>query len=288
MGETGGSGHSGAKRVKTVEARRVKYTDLVDTLRSLSHAKQLDVIEAWPGAEFEIEHGLKITARSKKEMRRFTRPIHPSMVEWLSGFDAGDVFYDIGANCGSLTLLTGALHRHGVRLIPIEPGFANFESLVRHLSQNEMLGHAIPIQAALLDRTGLEPMNYWRRTEAGTSLHTVGEPVDADGREFTPAETQMMPTYRLDDLIGMMKLPAPTRMKIDVDGAERAVLGGAPKTLAGGTIRELAVEVTEKDRQRSRLNAVRTLLESADYQLAQTFKHGDEPGFVADYLFRRR
>jgi FkbM family methyltransferase len=262
-----------------------RATEVATALNELSDAKQLLVMEAWKGIELEIEHGVKIEARSKKERNRFTRPKHPQMIDWLAGFGSDDVFYDVGANCGSLTLLAGALHRGRVRLVPIEPGYANFESLVRHLSLNEMFGSSIPIQAAVLDRTGLEPMNYWQSTGAGTSLHAVGEPVDQGGAEFMPVEAPLVPTYTMDDLISILELPEPTRVKIDVDGTEERVLLGARETLARGTIRDLVIEVVDHDRHGTRLEAVRALLDRAGYRLAETFEHSS--GYVADHMFRR-
>jgi FkbM family methyltransferase len=274
-----------ARRARKEEQERYKYTNLAARLNELSESKQLHVLEEWGGVEVELDHGLTITALSKKELRRFTRPREPSMIEWLRGFEKGDVFYDIGANCGSLTLEAAATHRGDITVVAIEPGYANFESLARNLARNELMSSTIPLQVALLDRTGLEPLNYYRSTDAGTSLHAVGTSVDQYGEEFTPVATQFMPTYTLDDLIEVLKLPRPTCVKIDVDGYEESVLRGALQTLAAGTIRELAVEIVNHDGEGTRLEAVRRLLEPRGYELTETFSHRED-GFVADHLFR--
>ncbi len=182
------------------------------------------------------------------------------------------------------------MHRDGVRIVAIEPGYANFESLARNLSDNRMLGFVIPLQVALLDGTRLEPINYYRSTGAGTSLHAVGPPLDHEGNEFTPVETQMVPAYALDDLIGALRLPEPTHVKIDVDGTEEPLLEGATKTLASGTVKELLVEIVDHDRAGTRLSSVQRLFERHGYGLAETFSHhaDDSKSFVADHLFRRK
>ncbi len=151
-----------------------------------------------------------------------------------------------------------------------------------------MLGFVIPLQIALLDRTGLEPINYYKSTAAGTSLHSVGRAVDHEDKEFTPVETQVVPAYRLDDLLEVLKLPEPTHVKIDVDGTEGPLLQGATNTLARGSIRELLVEIVDHDREGTRLASVRGLLESHGYERAETFRHHEKDGssFVADHLFR--
>lgn len=265
-------------------------SSLAATLSSLSPRKQAQIGELWPGLEIELENGLTVTARSKKEYRRLIKPIDQQVLDWFSSFEAGDVLYDIGANCGTLTLTAGAMHRGHINIVAIEPGFANFESLARNLSHNGMLGFVIPLQVAVLDRTGLEAINYNTSTRAGMSLHAVGRPADHEGREFTPIETQMIPTYALDDLIGTLSLPNPTRVKIDIDGYEEALLRGAAKTLGRGSIRELLIEVVDHDRAGTRLSSLQHLLANNGYDLAQTFRHhaDDSDSFVGDYLFRHR
>jgi FkbM family methyltransferase len=151
-----------------------------------------------------------------------------------------------------------------------------------------MLGFVIPLQIALLDRTGLEPINYYKSTAAGTSLHSVGRAVDHEDNEFKPVETQIVPAYRLDDLVEVLKLPEPTHVTIDVDGTEGPLLQGATGILARGSIRELLVEIVDHDRAGTRLASVRSLLESHGYERAETFRHHEEDSasFVADHLFR--
>jgi FkbM family methyltransferase len=262
------------------------HNEVLKNARELSPSKQLRVLEEWPGVEWKTAEGPKIIARSKKELRRFIRGSgEVEMLEWIRGFEVGDVFYDIGANVGSLTLATAAIHGDGVRIVAIEPSFSSFESLVRNLSLNDLLSSTIPLQIGLLDHTGLEPMNY-ASTEAGTSLHAVGEAVDHEGREFTPVEVQMVPTYRLDDLIETFSLPAPTRIKIDVDGYEEFVLEGAVRTLELGTVRDLVVEIVDHDRAGTRMGVVTDFLGRCGYGVVQTFEHA-AGGYVADYLFRR-
>ncbi len=262
---------------------------LLEALNELSLVKQIRVHEMWPEPEIELDRGVRVTARTKKERRRFTRPIDAQMLEWLGAMAAGDVFYDVGANCGSLTLAAGAMHRDGVRIVAIEPAYGNFESLARNLSRNGMLGFVVPLQVALLDGTRLEPINYHRSTDAGTSLHAVGRPLDQEDNEFTPVETQMVPAYALDDLIDIFGLPEPTHVKIDVDGTEGPLLQGGTKTLAKRTIKELLIEIVDHNRAGTRLSSVTSLLERDGYKLADTFSHQveDSKSFVADYLFRR-
>lgn len=272
------------------EAPKQGMPEVLEALRRLSTKKQLEAAEQWHGVETKLANGTVVTTRAKKEQRRFTRPIEADMLRWLEGLAAGDVLYDIGANCGSLTLAAGAMHGSGIKIVAVEPGYANFESMVRNLSRNDMLGFVVPLQVALLDRTRLEPINYNVGTAAGLSLHAVGRPVNHLGEEFTAVETQMVLAYAIDDLLDIHGLPAPTHVKIDVDGVEGPLLEGATRTLASGSIEELLVEVVDHDRAGTRIAAIKTNLERHGYELAETFRHhaDDRQSFVADHLFRKR
>jgi hypothetical protein len=61
-----------------------------------------------------------------------------------------------------------------------------------------------------------------------------------------------MLTYRLDDVVAQFGLPPPTHIKLDVDGAEAAVLAGSPAMLAEST-RTLMVEVAPDDLELTRI-----------------------------------
>ena len=265
---------------------RLNHDEVLEALLKLSPSKQMHVFEMWPGISGETPEGLKVTARSAKELRRFTNPRDKDLLAWVRSFSADDVFYDVGANVGGVTLIVAGIHRGAVPIVAIEPSFGSFESLARNLSLNGLLESSIPLQVALLDRTGLQPLHY-RSTAAGTSLHAVGKPLNHMGQKFVPVEVQRIPTYRLDDLIDVLRLPAPTVVKIDVDGYEEPVLRGAVRTLEAGTIRELNVEVVDHDGAGTRLRALSGLLESLGYELARTFPHGDGTGYVSDHLFTR-
>lgn len=269
------------------ESGDARFEQLAEEVRSLSPSKQLRLVGGWPGVELRTPEGLTVFARSKKERLRFTRERSDEMDAWLKSFGAGDVFYDIGANCGSLTLAVAALHQGRVPSVAIEPGYGNFESLVRNLSSSGQLGSVIPLQVALNDTTSVQPMNYFRSTEAGTSLHAVGAAIDHEGRPFQPVEVQMVPAFRLDDLVETLRLPAPTRVKIDVDGFEESVIRGAERVLESGSVRELAIEIVDHDRAGSRPDAISAFLGQHGYELSRVFHHHGETSFVADYLFAR-
>lgn len=118
----------------------------------------------------------------------------------------GSVFWDVGAHIGFFSVCAARL---GARVVAIEPAAENLERLRRHgvLNGFDVIGAAA-----------------WR---------------DADGVSLSPGPTPeqwrvggegQVPSLRLDDLARERGLP--DLIKLDVEGAEAAVLEGAAEILA--------------------------------------------------------
>lgn len=201
---------------------------------------------------------IRVHATTTEVLHLRLRPLakEPWTVEWIEEhLRPGDVLYDIGANIGVYTLIAAAKARGSATVVAIEPGYANFGGLCDNLLLNGMTDGVIPLPTLLGERTRLGSLAY-RDTSAGAAIHVL------DGNEG--AYTQPMLVYALDDLLDQFDLPAPTLIKLDVDGAEGLVLAGASKTLRRPELRSLVVEV-ETDQTEAVLGA----LESAGFSLAR-------------------
>ena len=186
--------------------------------------------------------GLRFSYSSLAEYRRLAKakPWDAPLYAWANGFASDDVFYDIGANVGQFALRVGARR---LRTVAIEPGADSFASLCRNVTLNGLSDVVTPLPVALCEATGLRPFHYWT-VGPGSALHALGEPVDYKGKRFEPAATQPVLSFALDDLIAQFGLPQPTRIKLDVDGTQAAVLAGARRTLTAGPM-DLWVELVE-------------------------------------------
>ncbi len=187
----------------------------------------------------------------------------PETVAWIEqSIRPGDVFYDIGANVGAYTLVAARFWGTQVRTVAIEPNPLNFARLIQNLQLNRCTESVIPLPVALADSTGIFPFHV-QNLEAGGALHALGEALDHRGSPFTPAATHPMITCDLDALIELFRLPAPTHLKLDVDGIELGVLRGARRALR--EVRSLLLEV---DEHRPDGPAIRELLEESGLRLS--------------------
>lgn len=132
----------------------------------------------------------------------------------------GCVAYDIGAHAGFFSLLMSRLAGPAGRVIAFDPVPENVARLRANADAND-LANIEAYTLAISDRAG----------EAQFSMHASSlEGALSDSAADTTGATTTVRTITIDELVrdGM---PAPDLMKIDVEGAEGAVLRGARRTV---------------------------------------------------------
>lgn len=127
-----------------------------------------------------------------------------------------DVAYDVGAHVGYFSVLMGDIVGSGGKVVAFEPRGLNLGYLRQHVSVNHCDNIEI-VSKAVGDHSGHARLET--RTGSGTGY--VSETGDEDV-EITS----------IDELVEKGALPAPTFLKIDVEGGEMAVLRGARKIIA--------------------------------------------------------
>jgi FkbM family methyltransferase len=183
---------------------------------------------------------LKIRSTSEEIVHLRLRPVakEPWTVEWIEqSLRDGDVLYDIGANVGDYALIAGAIGGAATRVVAVEPGYANYASLCENVQLNGLGSKIVPLPVVLGETSRLGSLSY-RDTTAGAAIHTM----DGSGGAYD----QPVLVFTLDDLIQRFGLPSPTLVKLDVDGAEAAVLAGAAETLRRPELRSLLIEIEEE------------------------------------------
>lgn len=130
------------------------------------------------------------------------------------------VVYDIGANMGFLSLLAARLVGAGGAVFAFEPVPANAQRL-RDSARANGFGNVKVVEAALSDTPGQAVLALAEHA-GGAMLTRFGRPSDA-----TDALT--VTTTTLDALVYEYGWQAPDFVKLDVEGAEAAVLAGAER-----------------------------------------------------------
>ncbi|WP_185020789.1 FkbM family methyltransferase [Histidinibacterium lentulum] len=138
-----------------------------------------------------------------------------------------DIFLDVGANIGSYTILASKVV--GAHTIAFEPD----PDTARHLSDNirtNRIEDKVSIQTVALGR------------EKGEIHFTIGR--DTTNRVATDLDTntRVVPVRRLDDVEGARNA---TFLKLDTEGFEKEVLGGATDLLNSGNILAIATELDD-------------------------------------------
>ena len=208
----------------------------------------------------------------------------PETVAWIEQFvRPGDVVFDIGANVGAYSLVVDRATGGKCTVYAFEPSFSTFAQLSRNVALNGSSGRVFPVLVALSDVNGLVTFNY-SSLEPGTARHALGESIDDQGRPFTPALTQPVLSYRMDDFVAQFSGRAPNHIKLDVDGIELKVLSGGPRTLADPGLRTVLVEV---ELSRPELGAIQRLLVGHGFSLHAKHPHGTREDSAANFIFTR-
>lgn len=144
-------------------------------------------------------HGCWLGTYERDAQRVFARHVH-----------AGDVVYDIGANVGFFTLLASKLAKE---VYAFEPLPRNLGFLREHVRMNDAANvHVLPL--AVSDRAGTARF-------AAAENPAMGGLSDRGGIEV---ETATLDALRAT-------LPAPSFIKMDIEGGEYAALTGAMAVL---------------------------------------------------------
>jgi FkbM family methyltransferase len=225
---------------------------------------------------------LSMTADSTPQFRRLHAcRKEPETVAWIeSSMRTGDVLYDIGANVGAYSLVACGYLSGDCRVYAFEPSFSNYAALNENVILNGMEGRVIPFNISLGASTQLVGFRY-SSIEAGAALHNFGgEPERPFGGSSC---VQTMLSYSLDEFIRTFQIDPPTHMKIDVDGAELAVVSGSPKALTDSSLRSVLIEIDDESPSAARVIG---LINDAGLRVHARHPRGRSRS-LANYVFER-
>ncbi len=165
----------------------------------------------------------------------------PETNKWIEGIPADGVFYDVGANVGIFTVLASAYCK---KVFAFEPVALNYSVLNQNLAINRLDKNTTAYCLAISDKSSFDTMRLSSNV-IGSAHHSFGVDRDACHNEFSPVFKQGSFGVALDDLVYTYKFECPTYLKIDVDGNEHLVIGGAAQLLKDQRLKSVLIELNK-------------------------------------------
>jgi FkbM family methyltransferase len=135
----------------------------------------------------------------------------------------GAVVYDLGAATGFYTIIAARCVGVDGKVIAFEPAHANVSALRHNVALNSFENVAI-FDLAIADYEGRAEMVQEANDDINIVMHEIDE-----SREVGVDEVAVT---SLDTLLEAGRIPAPSVIKMDVEGAELEVIAGAKATLS--------------------------------------------------------
>jgi FkbM family methyltransferase len=152
---------------------------------------------------------------------------HDDMGFVLHFLRATDIFFDVGANVGSYTVLAaGAV---GARVVAVEPIPSTFEALRANVQLNDLGDRVTLLNVGL----GAADDTVTFTSDLDAMNHALASGESADCAVDVTVTT-------LDDIAGLV---APAFIKIDVEGFETQLLAGGKATIRSGALRCVLMEI---------------------------------------------
>jgi FkbM family methyltransferase len=148
-------------------------------------------------------------------------PVQQELARYLG---LGGVFYDIGANVGFFSLLAARLVGSGGTVCAFEPVRENAEAIRSNacLNRFDRVIRVLEVAAGKSEATAEFLMTEW---DGGGSLSPAAV------RPEESVSRRMVRVVSLDAYIAEERLPAPTFVKIDVEGFEVEAIDGMVSTI---------------------------------------------------------
>ena len=147
----------------------------------------------------------------------------------------GDTVVDIGANIGYYTLILSKLVGDSGKVFAFEPDPENFSLLEKNVKANN-LKNAILINKAVSDKTGKTSLFL---SENNNADHRIYKSHDSNYKK--KRKSIVVDVVKFDDYF--KNKPKISFVKIDVEGAEGAVIGGMGSTIKNNLSLKILLEL---------------------------------------------
>lgn len=207
------------------------------------------IVRSGPGAGLDVLLDTRFEAIVwKGEYEREVLDLLPAFLR------PGGVVYDVGAHLGLFSLIAARLVAPGGSVFAFEPDDRNLTRIHDHLERNA----ATNIEVV--------PLAAWS-ANGSVSFVEDTRPTGNQGKATFEPGTAVVQTVTLDHFAATH--PAPSLVKIDVEGGEEEVLRGAQSVLAGAGPIVLCEVHLEGGGEAERLGRVTDFLTARGYDVEQ-------------------
>ncbi len=192
---------------------------------------------------------------------------------------AGDVVFDVGANCGYFSAFAGTLVGPNGRVVALEAAPRCLERLRVNLVRNGFR-HVDVVAKAAGNRIGEAVFHLNRDNSGGNALWDPGLWPDNEKSRAQP-EALRVPATTLDAEWKERGLAVPKLLKIDTEGAEQMVLEGARELLTA-RVPFIVAELHEFGLEKLGASqaSLRALMEGFGYSAFTLYFSGAMPKFI--------
>lgn len=171
-------------------------------------------------------------------------PYEPGVTDvLLAALAPGSVFVDVGANTGYFSVIAGMLVGAAGRVVAFEPHAHARERLQRQLQRNGVTPQTVVSSVALADRDEENVDFYVSCSAVNDGLSSLRPAAALVERGMLRTDVKIPVAVRTFDAVAAeLAIPRVDVMKIDVEGAELAVLAGMKRTLMDAPPRRIVCE----------------------------------------------
>lgn len=184
----------------------------------------------------------------------------PETLDWVDSIPEGSVLWDVGANIGLYTIYAAKTRK--CQVYAFEPSVFNLELLARNIFLNNLQNVVTIIPVALNDHIGINLFKM-TTTEWGGALSAFGQDFDQDGAPLKDVFEYKTLGISMFNAVGLLHIPEPDYIKIDVDGIEHFILRGGIEVLS--KVNGVLIEINDAFRDQAE-ESVR-ILENAGLSL---------------------
>tara|TARA_Y100000591_G_C21724991_1_gene640882 strand:- start:33 stop:827 length:795 start_codon:yes stop_codon:yes gene_type:complete len=150
----------------------------------------------------------------------------PETIKWIQEMDKNSILYDVGANVGLYSIISGMLNSK--KVVAFEPSFFNLQILSKNIFKNNLTEKILIVPISLNSNINQGFFNLISLEEGGANSLFENEQSISNKNNVFKYNTISL---TLDEFFKNFNKLKPDYLKIDVDGIETQILKGGSKVL---------------------------------------------------------